>query len=141
MEPEPLYALVANLLLVAHLMFVIFIVLGMLLVLAGKILSWGWVRNPWFRVAHLLGISVVVLQSWFGLTCPLTNWEMELRSKADEAVYESSFIAHWLNEVLYYQASQRAFVVCYTVFGVLVFSSWFFVKPRSFTAGGHRGSS
>lgn len=141
MELQSLYALVANLLLVAHLLFVIFVVLGLMLVLAGKILSWSWVRNPWFRIAHLLAISVVVLQSWFGLICPLTIWEMELRSKAGEAVYQSSFIMHWLNELLYYQAPQWAFVACYTVFGALVFSSWFFVKPRSFTVEGQRGDS
>ena len=141
MEPQSLYAFVANLLLVAHLLFVIFIVLGLLLVFAGKFLFWGWVRNPWFRIVHLLGIGVVVLQSWFGVTCPLTIWEMELRAKAGEAVYKSSFITHWLNELLYYQAPQWAFVVCYTMFGALVLSSWCFVNPRSFTAGGQRGAS
>ena len=141
MEPQSLYSLVANLLLVAHLLFVIFVVLGLILVLAGKILSWGWVRNPWFRIAHLLAISVVVIQSWFSVTCPLTIWEMELRSKAGEVVYENAFIMHWLNEILYFQAPQWVFVVCYTVFGALVFSSWFFVRPRSFTVGGQLGSS
>ena len=141
MEPRSLYTLVANLLLVIHVLFVIFVVLGLMLVLAGKLLSWGWVRNPWFRIAHLLATSVVAVQSWFGVTCPLTIWEMELRSKAGEAVYKGSFIMHWLNEFLYYQAPQWAFVVCYTVFGALVFSSWFFVKPYSFTVGGQRSAS
>ena len=81
MESSALYALAADALLVAHALFVVFVVLGLILIFAGKFLSWHWVRNPWFRVTHLLGISVVVLQSWFGVTCPLTIWEMALRSK------------------------------------------------------------
>ena len=81
MESSALYALAADALLVAHALFVVLVVLGLILIFAGKFLSWRWVRNPWFRVTHLLGISVVVLQSWFGVICPLTAWEMQLRSK------------------------------------------------------------
>lgn len=135
MESSALYALAADALLVAHALFVVFVVLGLILIFAGKFLSWHWVRNPWFRVIHLLGISVVVLQSWFGVTCPLTIWEMQLRSNAGMTAYEGSFITHWINEFLYYQAPPWVFVLCYTVFGGLVLSSWFLVRPRAFSAG------
>jgi hypothetical protein len=135
MESPALYALAADALLVAHALFVVFVVLGLILIFAGKFLSWQWVRNPWFRVTHLLGISVVVLQSWFGVICPLTVWEMELRAKAGMTAYEGSFITHWINVLLYYQAPPWVFVVCYTVFGGLVLCSWFLVRPRAFSAG------
>ena len=135
MESQALYSLVADTILVTHVLFVTFVVLGLILIFVGKFLSWLWVRNPWFRIAHLLGISVVVLQSWFGVICPLTIWEIDLRSKAGGTIYEGSFITHWLNELLYYQAPSWVFVACYTTFGGLVLASWFLVRPRAFAAG------
>ena len=141
MTPEQFYFVAADAMLVAHVLFVIFVVLGLILVFVGKFRSWGWVGNPWFRMAHLLGISVVVLQSWFGILCPLTIWEMELREKAGQAAYEGSFITHWLNELLYYQAPTWVFMVCYTFFGGLVLFSWFLVRPRKFSVGDRADSS
>ena len=135
MESQALYSLVADAILVTLVLFVAFVVLGLILIFVGKYLSWLWVINPWFRVTHLLGIGVVVLQAWFGVICPLTIWEMDLRSKAGETIYEGSFMTHWLHELLYYQAPAWVFVVCYTAFGGLVLASWFLVRPRAFSAG------
>lgn len=129
---QQLYALAADALLVVHVLFVVFIVFGLLLIYAGRFLNWQWVRNRWFRLAHLVGIGIVVLQAWFGLVCPLTIWEMGLRARAGDAVYEGAFIAHVLSELLYYQAPGWVFVVVYTVFGILVVLSWFWVPPRPF---------
>ena len=125
-----LYAFSADALLVLHVLFVIFAVVGLALIYVGNFLSWSWVRNRWFRLMHLLGIGIVVLQSWFGLICPLTIWEMDLRTRAGQAVYEGSFITHWLSGLLYYHAPPWVFIVCYTAFGALVAFSWFLVPPR-----------
>ena len=141
MEIQALYSLVADAILVAHVLFVAFVVFSLALIFMGKFLSWLWVRNPWFRITHLLGIGVVVLQSWFGVICPLTIWEMDLRSKAGETIYEGSFITHWLNDLLYYQAPSWVFVVCYTAFGGLVLASWFLVRPRAFSARCQSGNA
>ena len=129
---QQLYAIAADALLVVHVLFVFFVVFGLLLIFVGKWLSWQWVRNRWFRLAHLVGIGIVVLQAWFGLICPLTVWEMSLRARAGDAVYDGAFIAHVLNELLYYHAPPWVFVVCYTAFGILVVGSWFWVPPRPF---------
>ena len=141
MESKTLYLLAADSILFAHALFVAFVVLGLLLVIAGKLLRWSWVRNPWFRIAHLLGIGVVVLQTWLGILCPLTTWEMALRQKAGEAAYSGSFIAHWLETLLFYEAPAWVFVVCYTMFGLLVGFCWFWVRPRPFTGTSDRGAS
>lgn len=109
------------------------VVAGLILVFVGKVRKWWWVRNPWFRIIHLIAISVIVIQSWFNVICPLTTFEMALRSRAGEAVYRGSFIAHWLERFLYYQAPPWVFIVCYTAFAALVIGSWFWVSPRSFT--------
>ena len=64
--------------------------------------------------------------------CPLTTWEMALRAKAGNTTYSGSFIAHWLQTLLYYDAPAWVFVVCYTRFGLLVVGSWFWVRARRF---------
>lgn len=129
---KTIYLAAADALLFTHILFVAFVTKGLLLILVGRVLSWSWVRNPWFRIAHLIGIMVVVLQSWLGLICPLTIWEMELRSRAGDIVYAGSFISHWLVELLYFDAPDWVFIVCYTLFGLLVLLSWFWVRPFPF---------
>ena len=70
------YIIAADALLVVHALFVLFVTAGLLLIATGGLRGWYWVRNAYFRWAHLLAIAVVVLQSWLGLICPLTIWEM-----------------------------------------------------------------
>ena len=127
---EKLYLLAADTLLFAHVLFVLFVVLGLVLIIAGGLLGWSWVRNAYFRIAHLVAIGIVVAQSWIGMICPLTTWEMALRQRAGDAVYAGSFIAHWLDRLLYYRAPMWVFAVCYTVFAGLVVASWYWVRPR-----------
>ena len=126
------YLFAADLLLLTHVLFVAFVVFGVVLVFVGKPLNWDWVRNPWFRLVHLAAIGVVTLQAWLGIICPLTTWEMALRKKAGDATYTGEFIAHWLEQILYYRAPPWVFIVCYTVFAALVVASWFWVRPRPF---------
>ena len=132
MTSPALNSLAADSVLLLHALFVAFVVLGLALVVVGKLRRWSWIRNPWFRGGHLLAIGVVVIQSWFGAICPLTVFEMELRSRAGDAVYPGSFIAHWLETILYYQAPPWVFAICYTAFGALVAGSWIWARPRSF---------
>lgn len=122
--------LLADILLVLHASFVVFVVSGLVLIIAGKAFSWAWVRNRWFRIIHLGCIGIVVVQSWFGIICPLTTLEMALRAKGGGAAYEGTFISHWLGEFLYYEAPAWVFVLVYTVFGMLVVFTWFRVPPR-----------
>jgi hypothetical protein len=130
MTGDTLHLLAADGLLLLHTLFVGFIVTGLVLVLAGGALGWNWVRNPWFRLAHGLGIAFVVVQAWLGQVCPLTTWEMALRAKAGAATYPGAFIAHWLETLLYYRAPAWVFILAYTVFGALVLLAWWLVPPR-----------
>ena len=124
------YLLAADGVLLLHVLFVIFVVTGLILILVGKLLSWAWVRNWWFRVIHLAAIGVVVLQSWLGVICPLTKLEMYLRGKAGDTTYAGSFVAHWLESILYYQAPAWVFAACYTAFAAIVVLSWVWVRPH-----------
>lgn len=114
----------------SHVLFVAFVVFGLVLIVIGKFAAWSWVRNAWFRFAHLAAIGVVVLQAWIGMVCPLTTWEMAFRRNSGDPTYEGSFIAHWLSELIYYEAPWWVFVAAYTAFGALVVLCWFWVRPR-----------
>lgn len=127
---DQLFLLFADLLLVIHVLLVAFVILGLVATFVGYFLQWRWVRNVWFRLIHLIVIGIVVVQSWLGVLCPLTAWEMALRRKADQAGYDGSFIQHWLQSLLYYNAPDWVFILAYTLFGALVLVSWFLVRPR-----------
>ena len=124
------YRIAADVVLAVHVGFVLFVIFGLVLTLIGGVRSWRWVKNPWFRLGHLLAIGVVVAQAWLGEICRLTTIEMALRSRAGDAVYSGSFIAHWMETLLYYEGPLWAFAICYTVFGLLVLASWIVVPPR-----------
>lgn len=120
----------ADLILATHVLFVAFVVLGLVAVLFGKYRRWGWVRDLRFRLAHLVAIGIVMAESWFGLTCPLTEWESRSRETAGGAAYSGSFIQHWLHKILFYDFDPWVFTVAYTVFGILVLLAWLLVPPE-----------
>lgn len=127
-----LYRLAADLLLLLHVCFVVFVVAGLALIFLGAARNWGWILNPWFRTAHLASIGIVVAQAWLGRICPLTTWEMALREKAGDVTYAGSFIAHWLQSLLYFEAPLWVFGLIYSVFAAVVVASWLFIRPRQF---------
>ncbi len=136
MDFNALYLYAADGVLFSHVLFVAFVIFGLLIVFAGKAYSWSWVRNPVFRLLHLSAIGIVVVQSWFGIVCPLTTLENLLREKAGTMTYEGTFVSHWMRTLLYYDAPNWVFAVIYTGFGVLVLASWYYVRPDSFSAKG-----
>ncbi|MBT2970738.1 MAG: hypothetical protein B6D72_10355 [gamma proteobacterium symbiont of Ctena orbiculata] len=124
-----IYLFAADAILLIHFLFVAFVVFGLVAIYIGHGLSWVWIRNFWFRIVHLVCIAIVVVQSWIGVLCPLTIWEMRLREKAGEDSYTGAFIQHWLQRILYYEAPDWVFLLVYTVFGIIVIASWFIVRP------------
>jgi hypothetical protein len=124
------YQLAANGVLILHVGYVAFVVLGLLLILVGGLFRWRWVRNRWFRAVHLLAITIVVLESWLSITCPLTTLENWLRVKAGAETYEGDFIAIWLHSILFFDLPSWVFVYGYTAFGAAVLAGLFLVPPR-----------
>ena len=125
-----LLRLFADAILIIHVLFVAFVVLGLFAVYMGYFLNWCWVRNRAFRIIHLCAIGYVVVQAWLGVVCPLTTWEMALRAEAGADTYSGSFIQYWLHSLIYFTLPDWVFVVVYTLFGSLALASWFVVKPR-----------
>jgi len=124
------YRLLADLILVFHFAFVLWVIVGQVLILVGLLAGWRWVRHFWFRMAHLASIGVVVVQAWCGVICPLTIWENELRHAAGEAEYPGAFVAYWVSEALFHEAEPWVFTLGYTIFAATVLAAFIFGPPR-----------
>jgi hypothetical protein len=85
------YRALADLILALHLGFVLFVVLGGLLVLR-------WPRAAWL---HLPAAIWGVLIEFTGWICPLTPLENSLRTRGGEAGYSGGFIEHYIQPLLY----------------------------------------
>jgi len=129
MDAQLPYQLLADAVLALHFAVVTFVVGGVLLVVAGNVLGWRGVNARLFRLAHLAAIGFVVVQAWLGAHCPLTILEIWLRTQARSATYQTSFIEYWVQRLLYYEAPPWAFVLAYSLFGLLVLWLWWRFPP------------
>jgi len=86
-----LYQMLADSVVLVHLVFVAFAVFGGLLVLR-------WKRVVWVQIPAALWAALVEFAGWY---CPLTPLENWLRAKAGEAAYRAGFIEHYILPVLY----------------------------------------
>ena len=83
--------MIADLIVLLHFAFVVFVVLGGLLALR-------WPRVIWLHVPAVIWGAVVEFTGWI---CPLTPLENRLRAAAGESGYERDFIAHYILPALY----------------------------------------
>jgi hypothetical protein len=128
-------AFLADTILILHFAFVLFVVGGLLVTWIGYFAGWRFVRNPWFRIAHLLAMAIVVAESLFGIICPLTNWETSLRAKAGEdPAYQGSFIQHWVHRLMFFEISEKTFTLIYVAVFAFIALSFVVVPPRGFRA-------
>ena len=85
------YQALSNIVLLSHLAFVLFVVLGGFLVLKWKSLAW-------LHVPAFLWGALIELAGW---VCPLTPLENWLREKGSGLVYRTDFIEHHILSLLY----------------------------------------
>jgi hypothetical protein len=83
--------MIADLIVLLHFAFVVFVVLGGLLALR-------WPRVVWLHVPAVIWGALVEFTGWI---CPLTPLENRLRAAAGESGYEGDFIAHYILPALY----------------------------------------
>ena len=124
------YRVAADAVLVFHISYVAFVLVGFLLTVVGILARWQWIRNFWFRSLHLAAILLVVAESLLGIICPLTMWESELRQLAGQTAYRGDFIATWLHDLLFIDAEPWVFTLCYTLFGLAVLATFVLAPPR-----------
>lgn len=85
------WRMAADALVVIHLGFILFVMLGGLLLLR-------WPRLIWL---HVPAVAWGVIVECLHLGCPLTPWENQLRRMAGQAGYEGGFIEHYLIPLIY----------------------------------------
>jgi Protein of Unknown function (DUF2784) len=145
----------ANVIVFLHVLFVGIVVLSVPAILVGWWRKWTWVRNFWFRLIHLLMITIVVVETVFGVPCPLSVWERDLRLAGGQLEYdrdvdgafklsdsgnrmlksnkeyEDDFVARLLRQMIMFNfVPDDVLVVSYYCFGVLILLTLFLVPPR-----------
>lgn len=125
-----MYDWLADLLVAIHVAYVAFVVVGLLLILLGTWRGWTWVRNPIFRVVHLMAILIVAGEALLDIPCPLTVWEKQLRDAAGQPTTGESFIGRLLHRVIFYELPITVLTTCYVAFAALVAFSFWLVPPR-----------
>ena len=116
-------AVAADAVVVFHLLFILFAVLGGLLV-------WRWHGLVWLHVpAAVWGVLVELMH----LPCPLTPLEHSLRIAAGQAGYRGGFVEHYLLPIIYpngltpqIQIGLGVFVLLLNVliYGALLWRRW-----------------
>ena len=86
-----MYLLLADLIVILHLGFIVFAVLG-------AVLLFKWPRLVWLHVPAVIWAAIT---EFMGLICPLTPLENWLRQQAGADPYQSSFISHYLLPLIY----------------------------------------
>jgi len=129
---ETLFRIAADATVCFHMAYVLFVVLGQATVMLGAVCGWNWIRNTTFRLLHLLAISVVVVESWLNITCPLTTLEKYLRAKSGATSYGGNFIANAVHDALFIECEPWVFTTMYSIFGLAVLATLFACPPRAF---------
>ena len=105
-----LYRAAADAVLLLHLAFVAFVVLGGFLVLRWPTLAW----------AHLPAVAWGALIEFSGWICPLTPLEIALRHAAGDAAYTGDFVEHYIVALLYPELLTRDVQIALGVVVVLL---------------------
>ena len=93
-----IYSFLADLLVVFHLVFILYVI-------AGALLIFKWPKTLWFHLPSCFWGMTVEFTGWI---CPLTPWEIRLRRLAGEEGYSGSFIEHYLIPIIYPSGLTRA---------------------------------
>lgn len=116
-----IYRLLADITLVLHFCFVIFLIFGGLLVL----------RRRFFLWLHLPALVWGIFIEFFQWTCPLTTLENRFRHGGGEAGYEGGFIEHYVSMILYWQMTAQTQILLGVALILINLLIYFFVfRPK-----------
>jgi hypothetical protein len=91
MDLPTVFRATADLVVLVHVVFVVFVVLGGLLVVR-------WPRLAWVHVPAAVWGVVIEFGGWI---CPLTPLENYLRQRGGSSAYQGEFIEHYILPMLY----------------------------------------
>lgn len=116
----------ATLILVLHFAIIVFNIAGCVLIPLGAWRRWRWVREFWWRLAHLASLAVVALQALLGRACFLTIWQADLAG----STHVQPMIARWVNHLIYWPLPLWVFAAAYVAVFIYVLALWAWVRPR-----------
>ncbi len=130
-----IYRILADIVMLLHLGFILWVVLGWLFV--------RWRR--WLMWLHLPAAAWGVLIEFLGWPCPLTPLEQYLRGLGGQEGFENGFIEHYIGSIIYPGGLDRSVQILLGV-AVLVVNLvgyWWALsrKPRSGTSGQSPGEA
>lgn len=124
--------LLADLVLIVHLLFILFVA-------AGGILVIRWPRLAWLH-GPLAAWGIIV--GWANLTCPLTPLENYFRRQAGQQGYSGGFIEQYLTAVIYPDGLTRTAQIilgaALLIVNAVAYWYMFRIRQRSATARHHR---
>jgi len=123
--------MLADLVLVLHVLYAAFVLGGVLILPLGVWRQWGWVRSRAFRLPHLACTAIVAVEALIGLTCPLTWLEHRLLVASGAPGYERSFVGDLLYGLLYYDAPMWVFTAAYTALTLMVAGLYYYAPPNA----------
>jgi hypothetical protein len=100
----------ADLVVLVHAAFVVFVIFGGLLGLR-------WPKALW---VHAPAVVWGVIVEYAGFICPLTPLEISLRERAGEAGYRGGFVEHYVESLLYPTGLTRGLQVAFGTFALIV---------------------
>jgi hypothetical protein len=132
-----MYGYLADAMVILHVGYVGYVVVGQLAIIGGAALRAEWARNPWFRWTHLLAIAVVGVEVGMNWECPLTTWEYQLRVLADgDFAGSGSFMGRIFHRILFWPDTPQIFFDTLHVATLVVVAQAFVMyPPRRFRCG------
>ena len=115
----------ADTILILHFLVIIFIISLYFLIPYGYSKNWKFVKNYKIRLAHLMLIFFITLETFLGIICPLTTLENDLRGQ----LYSETFISFWISKVIYWDLPTTFFIVVYTIFLIFAIILWLKFLP------------
>ena len=116
----------ADTILILHFLVIIFIISLYFLIPYGYSKNWKFVKNYKIRLAHLMLIFFITLETFLGIICPLTTLENDLRGQS----YSETFISFWISKVIYWDLPTTFFIVVYTIFLIFAIILWLKFLPK-----------
>ncbi len=124
-----IHSTVADLLVLIHLAFIIFVIFGGIL-----IFKWRWII--YLHIPAVIWAALIEFKGWI---CPLTPWENQLRQAGGEAGYTGGFIEHYIIPIIYPDKltleTQIIFGIFVIVINVIIYS-WVFYRFFKMTKAG-----
>src|SRR5947207_687588 len=105
-----IFKLAANALALIHLAFILFVVLGGLLLLK-------WPRLMWVHIPAAVWGALIEFAGWY---CPLTSMENAMLRRAGESGYSGGFVAHYIFTAIYPAGLTRGLEIAIGLFVLVV---------------------